>query len=61
MLCMLLFAAGEAIELDRSFEALIRKLIEGDGLTGQDLADQSELAELLDDLYGQGTLVVDPA
>jgi len=58
---MLLFAAGEAIELDRSFEALIRKLIEGDGLTGQDLADQSELAELLDDLYGQGTLVVDPA
>ena len=57
---LLLFAAGEPIELDRSFGPALLKLIQGPGLTAQDLGKDSEFDELLDDLYGQGTLVVDP-
>lgn len=57
---LLLFAAGEPIELDAAFRPALLKLIEGPGLTAEDLGKDSELDELLDDLYGQGTLVVDP-
>ncbi|MDA0379375.1 MAG: cupin domain-containing protein [Bacteroidetes bacterium] len=56
---LLLFAAGEVIELDASFRPLLIKLIEGHGLTAGDLGTDQALDELLDDLYGQGTLVVD--
>lgn len=54
-----LFAAGEMIELDAAFEPLLSKLILGDGLTAADLGAVAEFDDLLDELYGQGTLVVD--
>jgi len=54
-----LFAAGEAIELDPAFLGLVKALIEGPGLTMDDLGQDAEFAELLDELFAQGTLVVD--
>ena len=56
-----LFAAGEAIELDPAFEPALTQLILGDGLTADDLGAVAEFDDLLDELYGQGTLVVDVA
>jgi ribosomal protein L16 Arg81 hydroxylase len=56
-----LFAAGEAIELDPAFEPALTQLILGDGLTADDLGAAAEFDDLLDELYGQGTLVVDIA
>jgi 50S ribosomal protein L16 3-hydroxylase len=57
---LILFAAGEPTELDASFRPALVQLIEGPGLTAADLGHDREFDELLDDLYGQGTLVVDP-
>ena len=54
-----LFAAGEMIELDQAFQPKLEKLILGDGLTREDLGSVPEFDDLLDELYGQGTLVVD--
>ncbi|MGB0650775.1 MAG: JmjC domain-containing protein [Rhodothermales bacterium] len=54
-----LFAAGEMIELDQAFQPKLEKLILGDGLTKEDLGSVPEFDDLLDELYGQGTLVVD--
>jgi len=54
-----LFAAGEMIELDAAFEPALTKLILGDGLTADDLGEVGEFDDLLDELYAQGTLVVD--
>jgi ribosomal protein L16 Arg81 hydroxylase len=54
-----LFAAGEVIELDAAFGPTLTKLILGDGLTASDLGSVPEFDELLDELYAQGTLVVD--
>ncbi|MDE2995281.1 MAG: cupin domain-containing protein [Bacteroidota bacterium] len=56
---LFLFAAGEAIELDASFAPVLEQLISGPGLRAEDLGKDAELDELLDELYGQGTLVVD--
>lgn len=55
-----LFAAGEMIELDDAFRPQLEKLILGDGLTSDDLGAVPEFDDLLDELHGQGTLVVDP-
>ena len=54
-----LFAAGEMIELDASFEPALTNLILGEGLTASDLGSVPEFDDLLDELYAQGTLVVD--
>lgn len=54
-----LFAAGEMIELDAAFEPVLTKLILGDGLRAEDLGEIAEFDDLLDELYAQGTLVVD--
>ena len=54
-----LFAAGEVIEVDGVFRPKLEKLILGSGLTNEDLGDIPEFDDLLDELYGQGTLVVD--
>ncbi len=54
-----LFAAGELVELDAAFIPVFEKLIAGDGLRADDLGQDVELDDLLDDLYSQGTLVVD--
>ena len=54
-----LFAAGEVIELDAAFGPTLTKLILGDGLTASDLGSVPEFDDLLDELYAQGTLVVD--
>ena len=54
-----LFAAGEAIQLDQDFLDLVRKLIEGPGLNATDLSRDAEFSALMEDLFSQGTLVVD--
>lgn len=54
-----LFASGEAIQLDPIFLPLVKKLVEGPGLNSDDIAEDAEFAELMDELYAQGTLVVD--
>lgn len=54
-----LFAAGEVIEVDGVFRPKLEKLILDSGLTNEDLGDIPEFDDLLDELYGQGTLMVD--
>lgn len=56
---LILFAAGEPIELDAAFEPELSRLILGEGLKASDLGKVSEFDELLDELYAQGTVVVD--
>lgn len=56
---MILFAAGESYRLSADFEPAVRKLVEGPGLALSDLEADPDWAELLDELYGQGTLVID--
>ncbi|MBT4052990.1 MAG: cupin domain-containing protein [Bacteroidetes Order II. Incertae sedis bacterium] len=52
-----LFAAGEPIVLGAEALPLVQKLIEGPGLTSEDLKGEPALADLLEELYLDGVLV----
>ena len=52
-----LFVAGEPVLLGSEALPLVKKLIEGTGLTSNDISGEPEFAELLEDLYFEGVLV----
>ncbi len=56
---LLLFIAGDVVRLDMVHLTSIKLLIEGQGLSSSEIPASGELADILEDLYAQGVLVVD--